>query len=231
MRILIFSDLHGKIKNIEELIGKSCYDDYIFAGDIFGYFTCGSEVLDLLIKNNVKFILGNHDMYFLRELNPELFNERFPKFNELMIPGSAYNEKYGCLFDTIKNLNKSKLEYLFNSSLSENFSINNLRFSVCHGSPYNSFDQYIYPDYERINTIFEDFDFDVLILGHTHKPFYNFECGGRRVIINPGSCTLPRDGYDPSFAVFDTTTFNVQISYLQQQVLFFRETKSKLIEK
>ncbi len=230
MQILIFSDLHGKIQNIEELFGSINFDDYIFAGDIFGYFTCGEEVTDLLIKNHVKFILGNHDMYFLRELSPTLFDQRFGYLNEVMITGDAYNQKYGCLYDTVKKINKSTVDYLFESSLSENFSIHNLRFFVHHGSPYNSFDQYIYPDYEKMNQIFEDFDFDVMILGHTHKPFIKLHQIGNRIIINPGSCSLPRGNSLPTVAIFDTQNMSANLKKLKQKINFKRETYTRLKE-
>ncbi len=230
MKIFIFSDLHGKIDNVIEIIKSGEFDEYIFAGDIFGYFICENEVFDLLNQFNIKIILGNHDLYFLKEANPDLFNKNFYRINKLMISNTNYNNKYGCLYENIKNINIKKLEYLYTKSLSSNFIIDNLNFFVSHGSPYNHFDHYVYPDYENFDNLFLDFDFDVLIMGHTHKAFYKYNNTGNKVIINPGSCTLPRNEIKPSYVIFDTKNLNVNIKYIDQQIKFLRETKNKLIE-
>lgn len=49
---------------------------------------------------------------------------------------------------------------------------------------------------------------DVLAYGHTHIPvLQKLECG--ITVINPGSLSLPKGGFPPSFAMFENGTFTI----------------------
>lgn len=77
MKIAIFSDIHGNLealKSIIEDINKKEFDEVIYLGDAIGIGPQPKECLELLKQSNVKFILGNHELYFLRgtEIDDEI---------------------------------------------------------------------------------------------------------------------------------------------------------------
>jgi len=227
MKIIVFSDFHGRIDNIKPIIESKKYDEYIFAGDMFGYFEASPEIIDLMIEYNVKFILGNHDLYFLREMMPEFFASRFQSYESKMISSEEYEAKYGYLYSSIEKISNTKPEFFENIDLSARFFLDGVDFFVCHGSPSNILEEYIYPDYEYFDKLFEEFQFDVLVLGHTHKNFITENNG--RFIINPGSCTIPRGvGNPPTYIEFDTDKMSACVNELNQLVDYYKITRSKL---
>lgn len=218
MAVLVFSDLHGNISNILPVIQSGKFDKIIFAGDLFGYFPCSKEVIDLFHRPDFEYILGNHDLYYLRKLNPKAFEEKFSKYCALMRSDDDYKNRYGVIEETLRALSGLDLSFLFKADLRKKLVINKKDFLICHGSPYNPFNEYIYPDYEKFDCIYEDFDFDVLICGHTHKS--NINQRGERYIINPGSCTLPRGGYDPSYISIEFNPLQIAVTELEQKIRY-----------
>ena len=80
---------------------------------------------------------------------------------------------------------------------------------MVHASPWEPFDAYIYPQSPQLAR-FAQLPYDVVILGHTHVPMV------RRVdgvtIINPGSCSQPRDqDRRGSYAILDVERTEVEI--------------------
>ncbi|WP_339889383.1 YfcE family phosphodiesterase [uncultured Flavobacterium sp.] len=226
MKILIFSDLHGRVDNILPIFKNNIYDEYIFAGDFFGYFKGGKEVIELFIEYNVKFILGNHDLYFLREIDPIWFKSKFNNLDINLISSEDYDKRYGQLYHSIPEITSFDIDFIKKANLTTRFCIDNLDVLVCHGNPQNPFDGYIYPDYEHFDDLFNNNKFDVLILGHTHKSY--IQKYDNRFILNPGSCTLPRGNDLPSYIVFDTKEKSAIIHIIDQKINFVRETKNKL---
>lgn len=219
--------MHGRVDNILPVLKQDEFDEYIFAGDLFGYFQGGENVIKLINKYKVKFILGNHDLYFLREISPKWFSMRFPEEEKRMLKPKEYDQRYGYLFNSLAEIRKFDFSFFQNADLSGRISIDNLDILICHGSPQDPFNEYIYPDYDYFDEIFDNNIFDILILGHTHKSFIKTK--GNRYIINPGSCTLPRDNAAPSYVVFDSNAGTPVISELSQRLHYTRITKSKLI--
>lgn len=226
MKIFIFSDIHGRVDNIEEVLENNTFDEYIFAGDFFGYFLIQKNALDIFRKYNIKWILGNHDLYFLREIDPEGFKEKFHYLEKRMISSESYETKYGIFAETIKKLKSFDLNFWQTGALELRLKFDNVDILMSHGSPNNPFDEYVYPDYENFQQLFKENSFDLLILGHTHKGF--IEIYEDRTIVNPGSCSLPRGEAKPSYAVYDTNTKEALLVEVPQKIKFVKETRSKL---
>jgi putative phosphoesterase len=226
LKIFIFSDIHGRVDNIKNILENNTFDEYVFAGDFFGYFLIEKDALDLFIKYKVKWILGNHDIYFLREISPLRFKEKFKHLEERMLSSESYKAKYGIFTETIERLKSFKLDFWETGLLERRLNYNNLDILISHGSPNNPYDEYIYPDYENFQELFEEYSFDLLILGHTHKGF--IRVNENRTIINPGSCSLPRGDNKPSYAVYDTVKKDAILIEIPQKIKFVKETRSKL---
>jgi putative phosphoesterase len=229
VEIFIFSDLHANITNLD-LNNIRQFDRVIFAGDLLGYFILQPDVLDFFLKEEIDYILGNHDLYFLRSLNERLFEKNFSGYHAMMLPDDEYQERYGALEETAEIISSYDLDQLYNSYLSKRLELDGLSIYVYHGSPMNPFNEYVYPDSNKFDYIFDQYDFDILICGHTHIPFIKKK--DNRYIINPGSCTLPRRGLNPSFMTINTNPFNIRLHELDQKIRYTKVTRNriKLIE-
>jgi len=226
MRILIFSDIHSKADNILSVVKNNSFDKILFAGDIFGYFIGSPTIVDLFLNNDIEFILGNHDLYFLRRMNTELFIKHFEKYEKLMTSDIDYQNKYGAIEETLVNIFNEDVRKFYNVDLIKNLQIDRLKFIMCHGSPYNPFDEYLYPDSDKFDNIFNAFDFDIMICGHTHKQFVIKK--GERYIVNPGSCTLPRENKKPSYVIIDTNPIKISVIENPQNIYYVLESKNKV---
>lgn len=75
--------------------------------------------------------------------------------------------------------------------------IGKYRTLLTHGHHYN-----VSIGVERLEKEARDRGFDIVMYGHTHRPFYQIRDG--LVILNPGSLSYPRqDGRKPSFIIMD----------------------------
>lgn len=227
MRILIFSDIHGSIANVKNYLQTdSNFDSFIFAGDCFGYLTNMKETLNFLREKKIKMILGNHDLYYLKSISEKKFSFYYSNYHANMTSLDEYNEKYGYLYKVTKILKFTDVSFLYGQPLIKNLKINQYRFTLCHGSPENPFNNYIYQDSPCINEIFAQHKFDILVLGHTHKPFIIEKNG--RFIINPGSCTLPRGGLKPTMIICEANPLRFEIIELEQQIDYKKITPNKI---
>ncbi|MGD1277673.1 MAG: metallophosphoesterase family protein [Tepidisphaeraceae bacterium] len=193
MRIGLIADVHANLQALRAVLeALSGVDAILCAGDLTGYFTCPNEVIDELSGRGIEFIAGNHDVYLRRP------------------PASANATLRRSLEFTRATITKKNADALAAAPCQKHLTLDGLRISLFHGSPWDAQEQYIYPDFKDWQR-FAEVDADVIVLGHTHRPFLREVAG--RLVINPGSCGQPRDG-DPraSFAVLDTRTRQVQFA-------------------
>lgn len=170
-KIGLISDTHSTTAPLKEALSifrREQVDTIICAGDIAGYGDDQLEpTIDLLIENSCLMIAGNHDQWPLDENDETQYDERVKKFfTELPLKLELYIE--------------TKKVY------------------VAHAHPPDSLhggiklldpDGNVYPDRkEHWARELKDFDYDVLIVGHTHQVFS--EKIGKTLVINPGSTTF-----------------------------------------
>lgn len=60
---------------------------------------------------------------------------------------------------------------------------------------------------EMIRSIARDKNCNVVLFGHTHERYTSFEDG--IYMMNPGSCSTPRDGKKPSFGVVEIYEYGI----------------------
>lgn len=63
---------------------------------------------------------------------------------------------------------------------------------------------------ERLKMLAADHNCDIILYGHTHARFNHFDDGF--YIMNPGSCSCPRDGNPPSFGHIDISDAGVVVN-------------------
>jgi hypothetical protein len=84
-----------------------------------------------------------------------------------------------------------------------------MRFVLVHATPRDPLDEYAPPDAEFWSRRLRKVETDVVCVGHTHQP-YVLEVDDK-LVINPGSVGLPRDG-DPraSYAIIENYKVDVK---------------------
>lgn len=199
MKILVFSDIHSNATAFEAVLDAAgSVDAYWCLGDIVGYGPDPNDCIRLVRElPNLLCVRGNHDAATLGDVDQQTFN----------------HEASLAITWTKRHLNAEGLEYLL--SLPEKLDQDDI--TIVHGSPRNPVWDYVM-DYMTAVRMFQFFDKEICLLGHTHVPaiWYENEAPKAPVmeyqkvkiigkcILNPGSVGQPRD-HDPraAFALFD----------------------------
>lgn len=183
MKVAFISDIHGNydalnavLKQIKKLNVSKIY----CLGDLVNYYYDPDKCIEVLIKNNVQCIRGNHEKIFFKTL----------KDNKKK---NYYSKLYG---NSIKNnlvkLNKKHIFFLKSLPTQKRININNSKILLAHGAPWKS-DFYFYPNikkkwFKKISK----YKYDTIILGHTHIPM-KIKLNKKKLLINTGSVGQPRD--------------------------------------
>jgi putative phosphoesterase len=191
-RIAIFSDLHGNCAATAAVLAAIDAERPEAAyclGDLVGYGACPNETIALIRERGIPTIMGNYDdgVGFDRDDCGCAYKdagERERGQQSLMWTRSVTTEEHKAYLRTL---------------LPEiRFEAEGRRFRLVHGSP-RRMNEYLFADRDprSLERIARQADADVLIFGHTHKPWVR-EIGGV-LFINAGSVGKPKDG-DPRAA-------------------------------
>ena len=194
MKIGLLSDAHGNHLGLQtclQFLLRNAVDEIIFLGDAVGYFSKGNQVLELLKQSAVKCLLGNHDAMMIERLPLDPKNDEVYKI-------AATRQK---LLSVHKDFLSTWVPFLEKQ-------IGGKRLLFVHGNPGNPIAGYTYPD--SCLDGFRDLPYDAIFMGHTHIPFVEEKSG--KLIVNVGSCGLPRDQGDlAACAIYDSGSGRVEI--------------------
>lgn len=197
MKLLVISDIHGNMQALDAVMSIA-HDEVICLGDIVDYGPSPGECIDLLDKQGIPTIMGNHD-------NAVAFR---------MECGCGYEYKHLSVSTreyTWNVLNERQLGFLKKLPFSLERVENGRKLYFTHGSPLSFYD-YIRPDTpeEVIRGYINGLDADFIFVGHSHTPFVRKI--GDVTLVNPGSVGQPKDEDNrASCAVFDTDTLRTEI--------------------
>ena len=181
--IAIFSDIHGNkeaLMSILNDIKKRNIKKVYCLGDTIGIGPNPKECLDLIIKNNVNMILGNHELYYLRGtvIDKKADSEQKEHNNWVY---STLNEKYK--------------KFLNNCPLKIEFKFSNYKITMQHflfkkenlAYPYEP----IKVLYERdINEKIDNIDSNIIFIGHEHKAMKIIRNENKKLIdVGSSGCT------------------------------------------
>ena len=216
MKVGIISDIHSNYEALQSVLThltKRGVEKILCAGDLVGYNNKPNEVVSEAMKRNILSVKGNHDRAVAE-------NDNFMG-NSVAQKGLKHNNK------VITSDNRSFLQDL---PQQRRLDVDGTDIYLVHGSPMNPLTEYVYE--EDVDTYFLEKNFvkaypDVLIMGHTHKPFIEKVDG--ITILNPGSVGQPRDGNPKSsFAILDTEDVNVSFRRVSYNVDKVAEDVSKI---
>ena len=206
MRIAVITDIHGNLPALEAslaAIDAMGVDALCCGGDLVGYGPHPNEVCALVEDRAIPAIHGNHDHAIGRGLDDCGCAYITPHDREL---GQRSVEW------TLAHTDERSRGFMRGLPFDLRFSMGASRVRLVHGSP-RKVNEYLFEDkpaslYERLVA---QADYDVLVFGHTHKPWIR-EHGGV-LFVNCGSVGKPKDG-DPraAFAILETAGGRVEAS-------------------
>ena len=193
MLIGVISDAHGHGRAFRlglDLLKRQGVEAIYFLGDAVGYFPSSSAVKLLASQRySIKCVRGNHE--------------------EMLLSGGAKadGERIYRLEQLRPLLSEDETKYLQSWPTSREENIDGQLILFVHGTREDPTYGYAYPDDD-----FQVMDekYHVIFQGNTHWPMCKKV--GNTLIVNPGSCSLPRDnGSLGSVATFDTVSSEVRI--------------------
>ena len=206
MRIAVITDIHGNLPAltaalaaIDEMDVNALY----CGGDLVGYGPHPNEVCALIEDQAIPTIHGNYDYAIARDLDDCGCAYITPHDRDL---GQRSVEW------TLARTNARSKAFMAGLPFDLRFTMGANRVRLVHGSP-RKVNEYLFEDkpaslYERLAA---QAGCDVLVFGHTHKPWVR-EYGGV-LFVNCGSVGKPKDG-DPraAFAVLETSEDRIAAS-------------------
>jgi putative phosphoesterase len=184
-------------------VGEIGVDDLYCGGDLVGYGPHPNEVCALIEERGIPTIHGNYDYAIARDLDDCGCAYITPHDREL---GQRSVEW------TLAHTDEASKAFMRDLPFDLRFAMGASRVRLVHGSP-RKVNEYLFEDkpaslYERLAAQAEA---DVLVFGHTHKPWVHDYDGV--LFVNCGSVGKPKDG-DPSaaFAVLETTNDGIAVT-------------------
>jgi predicted phosphodiesterase len=170
-------------------------DVIYFLGDAVGYLPGENKVLDLLAAFRVRCQKGNHEALLIGEL----------------VLSEEEDRIYG-LSQAGQRLSPKNQQIVQQWPETQEFSCDGKEILMVHGSPSNTLEGYVYPDADFSFAV--PYPYDAIFMGHTHYPFaIHYQ---NKLIVNVGSCGLPRDQGDmAAFAVYDSREHHAEIYRVQ----------------
>ena len=220
MKIAFIADIHANIfalKKVLQDIEKQNVDKIICLGDLVGYAPYPNEVINLIKEKNILTIQGNYD---------ESTGE------ELMVCGCDYESQKETenanksLFWTQEEVSEENKKWLAELPKEKKIEIEGWNLYLVHGSPRKN-NEYLYADSKEVQEIADDFEFDVLLSGHTHLPY--FKVINEKYIVNAGSAGKPKHGNPrATYVILDIKKDS--IDYTDREVKYNEEKIAKAIE-
>lgn len=213
-RVAVISDIHANLPALEAAVdaidGKDAQVVYC-GGDLVGYGPHPNEVCRLIEERRIPTIHGNYDYAVARDLE-----------DCGCVYGSTHDRELGrrSIAWTLERTDRRSKDFLRGLPFDLRFILGTTRVRLVHGSP-RRVDEYLFEDtpartFERVAA---DADCEVLVFGHTHKPWVH-EYGGvlfvtavrsesqrtaTRAVLSRCSSSTSKAGYPSRSSVSSTT--------------------------
>ncbi len=196
-RVAVITDIHANLPALEATLSEIeglGVDAVYCGGDLVGYGPHPNEVCALIEAGDIPTIYGNYDYAIGRDLED---------------CGCAYIDKHDREIGqlsvdwTLAHTGREAKDFMRDLPFDLRFELPGKRIRLVHGSP-RKVNEYLFEDkpartFERIAALA---DCDVLVFGHTHKPWIHDYAGIR--FVNCGAVGKPKD-HDPraAFAILE----------------------------
>ena len=204
--IAVITDIHANLPALQAAlarIDKLGIGQIYCGGDLVGYGPHPNEVCALIAERGIPTIYGNYDYAIARDLDDCGCAYITPHDRELGQQSVAW---------TLEHTDQASKAFMRELPFDLHFPVGATDVHLVHGSP-RKVNEYLFEDkpatlYERLAAAEED---DVLVFGHTHKPWVH--AYGGVLFVNCGSVGKPKDG-DPrgAFAVLRSGSSGVEVT-------------------
>jgi putative phosphoesterase len=193
LRIGILGDIHGNLEALRAVHARAAaagVETFYHLGDLGGYAPFVNEVVAFLREHHIDGIQGNYDEAVAHDRAHCGCKYENPVQEQMTQASFEWTKKH---------VTPETKEFLKGLPAERHFQAPGHKVSLFHASPHKN-NLYWYED--RPERFFMEMsgktDADILIYGHTHKPYRKDLAG--RVFINAGSVGKPKDG-DPRACV------------------------------
>lgn len=222
MKLSILSDIHGNIQGLQAVLKdiESRGADIVWCGgDLVGYGANPGEVIEEIQRQGIPTVMGNYDDgigYFRIACGCDYPNE------------AAMERGQRSIVWTKANTTEDHKRYLRNLPYKLQREIEGHQVVLVHGSP-ALLNEYLFVDVA--DDVFQKYleltRADVLIFGHTHKPFHKV-LGGKH-LVNSGSVGKPKHGNpNATYVMLDITSSGVSVEIVE--VPYDYEAAAKAVE-
>lgn len=200
MKTLIISDIHGNLPALEAILHEEPhFDQCLFLGDVVDYGPFPKECI-LALKYHMDIgVMGNHDNAIVHEVvcgcrgDFKIASEETRDWHRtLLVP--------------------HEVEFLADLPTTEHMWLDGLRIQLAHATPNGDLARYLKP--EALPSAVSGIEADLVLLGHTHVQ-YEAKIGNK-LVVNPGSVGLARDGGKACYALL--VDGNVQLRRIDYEV-------------
>ena len=218
MRIAVIADIHSNIFSLNEVlldIDNRNADLIVCMGDLVGYATYPNEVIDTIRENKIMTIMGNYD--------EAVGEERmacgcdYPDAKDLENAGISLNW-------TIDETRDDNKDFLRSLPKEVKMIFEGKTVIFVHGSP-RKINEYLKENSTEAEEVMADFEGDILVCGHTHKPYYKMY--GNKMLVNAGSAGKPKTGTPKAnYVVIDLNGDNVSVEMYEVDYDFEKTAKA-----
>jgi putative phosphoesterase len=209
MKFAILGDIHGNLEALRAAHARAAamgVDTFYHLGDLGGYAPFVNEVVAFIKEHHIEGVQGNYD--------EAVANDRAHCGCKYENPVQERMTQLSFEWTKKQAVPETK-EYLKALPAERHFPVDGRRVSLFHAAPHKN-NLYWYED--RPERFFAEMaaktDADILVYGHTHKP-YRKDLGGK-IFVNAGSVGKPKDG-DPRacVTVLDITDRAVAVDFVR----------------
>jgi putative phosphoesterase len=209
MKLAVFGDIHGNIEALKaahEASRAAGAEKICHLGDLGGYSPFVNEVVDFLVRNGIEGVQGNYDETVAHDREHCGCKAEDPVQEEMASRSFAWTKAHA---------SQVSKEYMKRLPAEIKFTVLGKTVWLFHATPKKN-NLYWFED--RPGKFFQEMaekgDADILIYGHTHKPYRKDLAG--KVFINAGSVGKPKDG-DPRacVALIDIALDAVKVEFLR----------------
>ncbi len=189
-QITIFGDIHGNLPALEAVwaeMDRRGLERRFCLGDLVGYGVQPDAVVNFVRHHNIPTLMGNYDQGVGHGSDACGCAYRTPQAQALGEQSITWSNA---------NVTAENKAYLRSLPMTMSLLLEKLRVTLVHGSP-RRINEYLYEDRPAgsIERLCDLVGADVMVCGHTHKPYDRTLPSGRRA-INAGSVGKPKD-HDP----------------------------------
>ena len=205
-RVAVITDIHANLPALEAALARvdALGADALYCGgDLVGYGPHPNEVCALIAERAIPTIYGNYDYAIARDLDDCGCAYVTAHDRELGQQSVAW---------TLAHTSQASKDFMRDLRFDLRFEVGDRSVHLVHGSP-RKVNEYLFEDkpaslYERLAAAEEA---DVLVFGHTHKPWVH-EYGGV-LFVNCGSVGKPKDGNPrAAFALLEADGEGLRVS-------------------